>query len=333
MNDNVKTIDELMEYLNSKGIEAKEDDRQDLINYGYFHGYKGYRFFKDKNHKLPIKKYTDITTTIIFDTNLKSLFYYKIIFIEMALKNITLKVLIENIKSNDINMIFKKGFENYYNSPSFYNEDQKKNAQLNYLKLKEIVTSNIYKNYIDGNPKIVHYYNNNDSYVPIWAIFETFTLGQFGLFYKSLKFEYRKLISDELKINSSADFNKTLLSEYIYLLKHLRNEIAHNGIIYDCRFKNSKEINKSLKKSINMDVNMLFINFDNITDYVALVIYLLNSLHVSKNELKDFVDSYKNIVTEYLQSISEDISSITFPKTWENKVNSLQKYINNLKSD
>ena len=48
MNDNVKTIDELMEYLNSKGIETKEDDRQDLINYGYFHGYKGIDFLKIK---------------------------------------------------------------------------------------------------------------------------------------------------------------------------------------------------------------------------------------------------------------------------------------------
>ena len=41
-----KTTDALMRHLRDSGIAIKgSKQKQQLINTGYFHGYKGYRFF------------------------------------------------------------------------------------------------------------------------------------------------------------------------------------------------------------------------------------------------------------------------------------------------
>lgn len=41
-----KTTDALMRHLRTSGISIQESkQKRQLINTGYFHGYKGYRFF------------------------------------------------------------------------------------------------------------------------------------------------------------------------------------------------------------------------------------------------------------------------------------------------
>lgn len=47
-----KTIDALMRHLRNSGIAIKGGkQKRQLINTGYFHGYKGYRFFKGKQNR------------------------------------------------------------------------------------------------------------------------------------------------------------------------------------------------------------------------------------------------------------------------------------------
>ena len=73
-----KTTDGLMRHLRSNGI-AIYGSRQktQLINTGYFHGYKGYRFFKKSSIRLPFVSYDEIYATIQYDSKLKSLLYEK----------------------------------------------------------------------------------------------------------------------------------------------------------------------------------------------------------------------------------------------------------------
>lgn len=41
-----KTINDLMQHLRDSGIAISGDvEKRQLINTGYYHGYKGYRFF------------------------------------------------------------------------------------------------------------------------------------------------------------------------------------------------------------------------------------------------------------------------------------------------
>ena len=48
-----KTIDGLMRHLRSNGIQISgSTEKRQLRNFGYFHGYKGYRFFGTSANRL-----------------------------------------------------------------------------------------------------------------------------------------------------------------------------------------------------------------------------------------------------------------------------------------
>lgn len=82
-----KTIEDLMQHLRDSGIAISGDvEKRQLINTGYYHGYKGYRFFKNLQNRIPFTSYKEINATIEFDSKLKSLFYDKIMYIETAVK-------------------------------------------------------------------------------------------------------------------------------------------------------------------------------------------------------------------------------------------------------
>lgn len=82
-NSNYKSTDALMRHLRNNGIAISgSSQKQQLINTGYFHGYKGYRFFVSSNRRIPFTLYNEINATIQYDTKLKSLLYGKMMLIE-----------------------------------------------------------------------------------------------------------------------------------------------------------------------------------------------------------------------------------------------------------
>ena len=92
-----KTIDALMRHLRNSGIAIKGGkQKRQLINTGYFHGYKGYRFFKGKQNRLPFTSYDEVYATIQYDSELKALLYGKMMYIETAVKNIALESILVN---------------------------------------------------------------------------------------------------------------------------------------------------------------------------------------------------------------------------------------------
>ena len=100
---NYKSTDALMRHLRNNGIAISgSSQKQQLINTGYFHGYKGYRFFVSSNRRIPFTSYNEINATIQYDTKLKSLLYGKMMLIETALKNIALNTIMAEINSNSI---------------------------------------------------------------------------------------------------------------------------------------------------------------------------------------------------------------------------------------
>ena len=76
-----KTIDDLMEHLKESGISISGAvEKQQLINVGYFHGYKGYRFFTLPANRIPFNSFSEVYRTIEYDSKLKSLLYEKVMF-------------------------------------------------------------------------------------------------------------------------------------------------------------------------------------------------------------------------------------------------------------
>ena len=122
-----KSTDALMRHLRNNGISISgTSQKQQLINTGYFHGYKGYRFFVSSSNRLPFTSYNEINATIQYDTKLKSLLYGKMMFIETALKNIALNTIMTEINSSSVYNMYDKAISSYKNAPAGTREDIKK---------------------------------------------------------------------------------------------------------------------------------------------------------------------------------------------------------------
>lgn len=316
-----KSINALMKHLRNNGIEIKGSlQKRQLINQGYYHGYKSYRFFNNSSNKLPLKNYDEINKTIIYDIKLKTLFYPKIMFIETAIKNITLDILVNEFNSYNINDLYEKGITSYTNSPKDFTAKQRKVAHERFLALKSKIDSSIYNEYKKSNPIIIHFYNSSKyKDIPIWAIFEILTMGDFGYLVSSLKIDIREKISKKLNLNLSLDTNRENICRYIYLIKDLRNTIAHNGVIYDVRFKKF-DLPNCFCLEIKQEFKLPYVNFKDIVDYIVLVVFLLKHLNVSNREIVKFIDEFKNITKEYIKSLDKNITNITINKNWLSRI-------------
>ena len=115
-----KTTDALMRHLRDSGIAIQgAKQKKQLINTGYYHGYKGYRFFGHAGRKLPFTSYDEVYATIQYDSDLKALMYGKMMFIETAVKNIALESILVNANSESIQVMYDKVVSGYNNAPGY----------------------------------------------------------------------------------------------------------------------------------------------------------------------------------------------------------------------
>lgn len=323
-----KTTDALMRHLRRNGlIISGSKHKRELINTGYFHGYKGYRFFKDANKRLPFRTYDEIYATIQYDSKLKSLLYGKMMFIETAVKNVALEAILENSNSESIQAMYDKVVSSYKNAPASVAPEQKRKMQQNKLNLQNSIQSSIAKAYARNNPKIAHFYNNgNHTGVPVWALFEIMTMGDFGHLLSCLTYDVRDDISQRLGLNTSSDTNRQLVFKYIYTLKDLRNAIAHNAVIFDTRFSNN-EPTKAMKACLKNEIGLPYVNFKTIGDYIILVCYYMKLLKVSKTEIKAFIREFEKITEEYKASVSSSVATIVIHPDLNSRMQILKNYV------
>ena len=327
-NSDYKSTDALMRHLRKNNISISGSlQKQQLINTGYFHGYKGYRFFGKSHNRLPFVSYNEIYATIQYDTKLKSLLYGKIMYIETALKNIALNTIMDEIHSNSIYDMYDKAVSGYKNAPKGTAVLQKKKFQTNKLSLQGSIQKSITAAYQRENPKITHFYNNgNYNEVPIWAIFEILTMGDFGYLLSCLTENVRKRISINIGLNLSSDTNYTLVYKYVYALKDLRNAIAHNDVVYDTRFRKI-DPSKPMKQCLIQAIGVPYINFKTIGDYIILICYYLKLLKVSKTEIKAFIREFENITKEYKKQVNSGVAAITIHPDLDSRMATLKKFI------
>ena len=110
-----KSTDGLMRYLrNKKGIAISgSSQKRKLMNIGYYHGYKGYRYINAPSNKVPYTKFEELVSIYDFDTQLKSLFYPYVMLIETALKNYVLDILVTSTNSESFIVIYNQLLDNY----------------------------------------------------------------------------------------------------------------------------------------------------------------------------------------------------------------------------
>ncbi len=333
-----KEIDSLMEYLrNHHNISINGiSEKQELRNIGYYHGYKGYRYINNPDNRIKYNTFEELLNVYNFDMYLKSLLYTKIMFIETALKNYVLEILLKEAKSENFTDIYErllndhKQYEMLKNTcknekERRRNEEKYKGAVIKRMELRDRIFKVETRAYSQKNKIAMHFFQKGVS-LPIWAIFELITLSEFASFISCLNSDIRRMISKSLGINELNDSDGMLTKKLIYTIKDLRNGIAHNEVIFDVRFQN-KNVDKSVIDAVSNVTGISNITFITITDYIILMVYMLKFFKVSKQELYDFIEGFQKLAENLKQNISSKIYEKIIHKDMGKKFNILRKFI------
>lgn len=327
MGQDKKTINALLKYMRNRkhiSINGSKEKKQ-LMNVGYFHGYKGYRFVCDPNPKLKYNNFGELMAVYEFDMHLKSILYPYIMSIETALKSHAVETCIDLCSDNFVE-VYDKLLDKY----TKYQADSKeyKDSLKIRLKIRNIVYTSVSERYSrerqeDKNKMITHYQHQGKS-VPIWALLEILTLGQFGIFTQTMNDRSSIKLAQNLKLYySNMDQNGRLIEILIFFLNDLRNAIAHNSVVFDCRFMKSnppKIIKRFVKEETGIGTE--FKSFD---DFIALTVGLLLKLEYSKTEVKRFVRSYVESAEKLRSKVPIEIYNKILGTETKSKMSTLLK--------
>lgn len=114
-NSKPKSTDALMMYLrDEKNIQIKgSSQKRKLMNMGYYHGYKGFRYIGKPSNQVKYTDFDELYAVYDFDSKLKALFYPNVMFIETALKNYVLEVIVSETNSSNFTDVYNKVLDNH----------------------------------------------------------------------------------------------------------------------------------------------------------------------------------------------------------------------------
>lgn len=297
--------------------------KKELLNMGYYHGYKGYRFIRQSTNRIPYNNFDEIAAVYQFDLNLKALFYPNIMLIETALKNYTLETLIK-LGPVDFEYIFSHLLNDYKKHPVGSQDYTKK--MKNRLNLRNKINSAIAYNYSDQKAVIQHFFHTNKP-MPLWAIFEVISLGEFGFFLQCLNQTTRIEIAKDLGMHTTShNQDGRIVEQIIFLIKELRNSVAHNSVVFDCRFRKSNPPSR-LKSYLQSETRISNIQFDNIVDYFIIVIFILKKLGITKTELKRLIRNFHEESEQLRNNIPVSVHTSIMGSDLKNKIKQLKNYI------
>lgn len=285
----------LMAHIRDKhGIDIRgSKHKSKLMTMGYYHGYKGYRFCRKVRNRFNFHTFDEIIAVYEFDLAIKSILYTPIMMFESVIKNYIIDELVSQSNAD---------FESIYSTKlaAYKNTDNSSQIMQEKLKVRKDIHDAIHFNY-PKNPMIENKINKNES-LPLWIIFEILTLNKVAAFTKTLNDIYRVNILKSLSIYDPMDTNGAHLYNHMFILNDLRNGVAHDHIIFDCRFRKRK-INNTLKNDITTKVGANNIHFTSIADYFILILIYLKSFGATKTERRRLITSFENEVTKLDNSI------------------------------
>lgn len=281
------SLEDLAQHLKEQhGLSVDQNQMQSLRNIGYYHGYKGYRFIRKANNRIEFTNFSQVVALNNFAMELKGLFYPHLMRLENALKNWVLEATLAECQCHNLNGIYQKGLTSYKEYPAGSKNYQKEFKRKMDLEMK--ITNALTRDYMLGKAIETHFFNA-DRDIPIWAAFESLTLGEFGSFFACCNKNIRITVSKRLNLPTKLDGDGLLLKEIIFCLKDLRNAIAHNGIIFDTRFATTKP-SKNISNLIAENLQVTSVDFNYISSYIALMVYTLKAIG---EKPKSMVNEYK----------------------------------------
>ncbi len=319
-----QTINGLMRHLRNKcnvNIQGSQQ-KQQLVCYGYYHGYKGYRFFQKSNNPIPYTDFKEVVDVIEFDNNMKAALYPCLMFLETAIKNVVCNESVNGLKQNTFDYIYKERMTDNLGDAQ---------TQLNRLNLRNSIYSKLSSRYRDEqknpNQMVRHFYNRGED-TPIWVVFELLYLSDLANFTACLNKPVReKILSQINMLDTALDTNRELLPAALYTIKALRNAVAHNSIIFDARFKD-RNINRVLRDWIEKEVSVHNITLYSLTDYIIIVCTLLKKLDFSDVRAKNLIKTYKKEINALQASLPPSIYNQIIQGNTFAKITALETYLN-----
>lgn len=320
------SINQLMKYLrNHHQISVKSNQAQSLRNIGYYHGYKGYRFIRTPNQRIPFSSLDEVIALNKFDMQLKTLIYPKVMFIENALKSYVIEAVLQDSKSENLDVVFNKSITAYQSytpgSPQYHNQYAKR------MTLKGKINNALLRDYSHQKQTVNHFFDT-DRPIPIWAVFESLTLGEFGTFFACSNANVKLKISRILHLPSNLDADGKISEYMIYTIKDLRNAVAHNNTVFDTRFQ-TITINKRLISLLETEVGITGLDFKYIDAYIILITYILRKMGETKTACKQFVSSFIDCTDLLRIQISPNIRNQILGTQQHAHLNQLQNFISN----
>ena len=111
---------------------------------------------------------------------LKTLIYPKVMFIENALKSYVIEAVLQDSKSENLDVVFNKSitaYQSYAPGSQQYHKQYTKR-----MTLKGKINNALLRDYSNQKQTVNHFFDT-DRPIPIWAVFESLTLGEFGTFF------------------------------------------------------------------------------------------------------------------------------------------------------
>lgn len=323
MSDKGKSINALMRHIREDHhITIKGSlDKQHLLNMGYYHGYKAFRFVKERSNTLKFETFREIKAIHDFDNSMKSILYPLLMSLETSIKNRLIDYLVDG-SSSSLEDIYRTKLTGYLEYP----DKKYKDYLVRRLALRTKIDGTIARHYGNGNPVVNHFMRNSKA-IPFWAFCELISLGELGNIFSALKKDDRIGFTKSIGINHDGfNQNGRILETIIYILTDLRNSVMHNSIIFDCRFNNGKNSGQ-LKQYLNAQLTMNGIEFNTIVDFYILIIYLLLNMNFSKTQLKSSVRSFNQTKEALFELIPQDCYFQIMGSDSKVKINKLLNFI------
>ena len=296
--------------------------KRNLRYMGYFHGYKGYRYCHSPHTMFQYSNFDELQAVYNFDMKLKAILYPKIMFLETTIKNYALEVIMDKAQSKRFADIYFKLMRDY-KSYSVGSREYK-NALNKRMNVRNKVYNNITRDYSKNN--IVKHYYDKDEPLPIWAIFELLSLGEFGNLLSTFNPDVRKGISQSIGIKSSVDADGKMTEKIVFALKDLRNAVAHNNTVFDTRFC-SGSIDKRISRYIEIETGIKNINFQSIVDYIVLITFMMNLLCCNKKEMLTFIKQFETAYEELKKQIPVSVYNRIIYTDTRPKLEALKKFL------
>lgn len=318
-----KSINALMKHMRMKKHIQTDGSRQKrMLRYmGYFHGYKGYRYCHSPSTLFAYQDFDELQAVYNFDMRLKAILYPKIMFLETTIKNYSLEIIMDKAQSKRFADVYSQLMKDYKRYP--IGTDNYKKAIGKRMSVRNKVYSNISRDYSHNN--IVKHYYDNDEPLPIWAIFELLSLGEFGNFLSCLNEDVRKEISKSIGIKASVDADGKMTEKIVYALKDLRNSVAHNNTVFDTRFCAS-EVSSRISNYIEQETGIRNTKFKTIVDYIILIAFMMKLLQCNKTDILVFVKQFEDACETLKEKVPTSIFTKIIYTDTRAKLRTLKKF-------